>query len=339
MKPNWNWKNVALVFGILIGGWLLYHRANIHNVSDAFQLAGKQWQGVFQGGESSWGGWGSAMAKTENRSNGMIRVGSFNLHNFGSAKARRPHLLSAIAEIVGQFDIIAVQGLRTDDTNDLAKLIDVINQKGVPYAIMTSPRLGRTHAKQQFAFIYDTRRIEALGPPYVVSDPDYLLNRPPFVGWFRCLGITPERAFTFSLVNTHLDERSPDGELQYLESLMEAVRLDGRDEDDVILVGTLHASDDDLIPRLANSSYNWLIRGSATTVIDNRQSENVIVDSRGTVEFTGRSGVVDFLREQNLSVAQALEVSEYLPVWAEFLTEEGRRSGLVASEVLESSYR
>ena len=49
-----------------------------------------------------------------------------------------------------------------------------------------------------------------------------------------------------------------------------------------------------------------------------------------TVEFTGRGGVFDFLREYNLTLAQALEVSDRLPVWAEFSIYEGGQFGRVA---------
>ena len=42
-----------------------------------------------------------------------------------------------------------------------------------------------------------------------------------------------------------------------------------------------------------------------------------------TTEAIGRGGVVDFLRRENLSLAEAEKVSPYLPVYAEFSTREG----------------
>ena len=53
------------------------------------------------------------------------------------------------------------------------------------------------------------------------------------------------------------------------------------------------------------------------------QRDNIVFDSLATVEFTGRSGVVDFLRALNLTVEQAREISDHLPVWAEFSVYEG----------------
>ena len=42
-----------------------------------------------------------------------------------------------------------------------------------------------------------------------------------------------------------------------------------------------------------------------------------------TVEFTGRGGVFDFLRHYNLRIDDALNISDHLPVWAEFSIFEG----------------
>ncbi len=39
-------------------------------------------------------------------------------------------------------------------------------------------------------------------------------------------------------------------------------------------------------------------------------------------EFTGRSGAVDFLRLMNMSIGEAEEISDRIPVWAEFTGDE-----------------
>ena len=50
---------------------------------------------------------------------------------------------------------------------------------------------------------------------------------------------------------------------------------------------------------------------------------NILFPTRATDEFTGRAGVVDFLRQLNLSYDQALQVSSSMPIWAEFTAYEG----------------
>jgi hypothetical protein len=294
-------------------------------------LAQRQFRSLTQQSSALFPVSGSPAADEGPRSGETVRIGSFNLHNYGSGKAKRTHVMQLYGKILRQFDVVAVQGIRTEDSNVIAALLDRVNEAGGGYAIITSPRIGQVGTPQQYAFIYNTRRIEPLGVPYVVSDPENLLNRPPFVGWFRCRGVTPQQAFTFSLANFQIDEAFVDQESRYLVDLCQAIRQDGRQEDDVILAGTLQMGDHELTPRLAGSSYNWLIRGQATAPDGDWQVDNFVLDPRATQEFTGRSGVLDFLRQENLNIAQALEVSEHLPIWAEFFIHEGRSSGLVAT--------
>ena len=62
---------------------------------------------------------------------------------------------------------------------------------------------------------------------------------------------------------------------------------------------------------------------TATNPQQTEQVDNIIFDQHATVEFTGRSGVLDFLRELNLTMEQAVVVSNHLPAWAEFSVFEG----------------
>ena len=48
------------------------------------------------------------------------------------------------------------------------------------------------------------------------------------------------------------------------------------------------------------------------------------------MEFTGTCGVFDLMAEFRLSVDEALEVSDHLPVWAEFSVRESTMVGPAA---------
>ena len=50
-----------------------------------------------------------------------------------------------------------------------------------------------------------------------------------------------------------------------------------------------------------------------------------------TTEYTGRWGVFDMIREFNLTMDEALEVSDHMPIWAEFSIYEGGQGGRVAT--------
>ncbi|NQU24306.1 MAG: hypothetical protein HQ567_23740 [Candidatus Nealsonbacteria bacterium] len=54
------------------------------------------------------------------------------------------------------------------------------------------------------------------------------------------------------------------------------------------------------------------------------------------VEHTGTCGVFDLMAEFGLSVDEALEVSDHLPVWAEFSVRESTVVGPVARRPMRS---
>ena len=64
------------------------------------------------------------------------------------------------------------------------------------------------------------------------------------------------------------------------------------------------------------------ISGTPTNTDQTQQLDNLIFDSKATREFTGRSGTLNLMRQYNLSLQEALEVSDHLPVWAEFSIHE-----------------
>ena len=76
----------------------------------------------------------------------------------------------------------------------------------------------------------------------------------------------------------------------------------------------------------------WAIAGIPTNVLRTQQYDNIIFHSQATREFVGRGGVVDFMRDYNLGADEAAEVSDHLPVWAEFSIFEGGRAGPLAAK-------
>ena len=261
-----------------------------------------------------------------------IRIASFNIQVFGSSKLEKTHVMDILARVVRQFDVVAIQEIRSRDEDILPRFVDLINAAGRQYDYVIGPRLGRTNSTEQYAFVFDRASIEIdRSQMYTVEDPDDLLHREPLIGWFRVRGPAPEQAFTFSLVNIHTDPDETDQELDTLDDVFRVVRDDGRHEDDVIILGDLNVDDRHLgqlgqLPGIA-----WVISGLPTNTKGNAQYDNIVFDARATREFTGRGGVFDFMREYNLTTDQALEVSDHMPVWGEFTVYEGGSIGRVAA--------
>jgi endonuclease/exonuclease/phosphatase family metal-dependent hydrolase len=262
-----------------------------------------------------------------------IRIASFNIEVFGEAKMSQPDVVNVLANVAHQFDVVAIQEIRAQSQDILPRFVQAINSTGRRYDYVIGPRLGRSSSKEQYAYVFDTETLEVdRRALYTVSDPDDLMHREPLVAWFRSRATDPRGAFTFSLVNVHLDPDEAAAEVDVLDDVFLAVRDDGRREDDVIILGDLNVDDRHLghLARLANVA--WVITNTATNTRGNAQYDNLLFDQAATTEFTGRGGVFDFMREYNLSLEQALRVSDHLVVWAEFHVQEGGVPGQVASQ-------
>lgn len=268
-----------------------------------------------------------------NQAGETLRIAAFNIQVFGNSKVDKPQVMEVLAEIVRRFDIVAVQEIQSPSDDLIPRFVDLINAAGRRYDYVISTRLGRaSNNSEQYAFLYDQDTIEVdRNQLYVVDDPDDLLYREPLVGWFRARGPNPDEAFTFTLVNMHIDPDDRDSELGILAEVYREVRNDGRNEDDVIMLGDFSADDRELTQVAQISDIAPLIVGTNTNLGQSRQYDNLLIQRQATREFTGRSGVFDFLREYNLSWEEAQEVSDHLPIWAEFSTSEGGTPGQVAN--------
>ena len=150
-----------------------------------------------------------------------IRVGSFNIQVFGTSKSNKPVVMDYLARIARNFDVIAIQEIRAKDQDILPRFVDKINEAGRSYDYVIGPRLGRTDSKEQYAFVFDMASIEVDRTQlYTIDDPDDLLHREPFVGWFRVRGPPEDQAFTFTLVNIHTDPDETDTELDVLDDVL-----------------------------------------------------------------------------------------------------------------------
>jgi endonuclease/exonuclease/phosphatase family metal-dependent hydrolase len=324
-------KILALVIALAAGGgWLFTNNFKIEGLG-GISLTPRNDVGPSDSG-------GSGLPGVQ-RGGNAIRIASFNIQVFGESKMAKPRVVALLAEIVRQFDIVAIQEVRSKQ-NILPQFVDIINSTGRHYDYVIGPRLGRTSSKEQYAFIFDTASIEMdRSALYTVNDPDDLLHREPLVGWFRVRGPAPEEAFTFSLVDIHTDPDETGTELDALADVFRAVRDDGRGEDDVIILGDLNV-DDHHLGRLGQiSNITWAISGVATNTRGTKQYDNLVFSEVATAEYTGRWGVFDMIRQFNLTTEEALEVSDHMPVWAEFSLREGGVPGRVAMRPFNATTR
>lgn len=279
---------------------------------------------------------GTNLSTVPVRESGSIRIATFNIQVFGESKLAKPEVMQVLAETVRRFDVVAIQEVRSVADDIVPRFVELINSTGRHYDFVIGPRMGRTSSKEQYAFIFDAQTVEVdRGSVYTVSDPDDLFQRPPLVASFRARAPPPEQAFTFTLIDIHTEPDEAAAELNSLAQVYRAVQRaprgpNGETEDDVILLGDLNADQRKfgLLKQLPN--IGWVISNQFTNTRQTHTYDNLIFNRAATVEFTGRGGVFDVLREFNLTLEQALQVSDHFPAWAEFSAYEGGQSGRVA---------
>ncbi len=102
-----------------------------------------------------------------------IRVGTFNLHLFGSQKIAKPYVMEALTKICRKFDVLAVQEIAGQEQDLLPILVQKINQSGRRFDYLIGPRVGSESHKTQLGFLFDTDRIETdRFQLYTVEDPE-----------------------------------------------------------------------------------------------------------------------------------------------------------------------
>ena len=272
----------------------------------------------------------SGAASSIAQSASSIRVASFHVQALGAAKLAKPHVFEMLVRILRRFDVVALQGIQSTRDDILPIIVERLNQSGRNYDYIIGPRVGRSAPLEQFAYIFDTQRLETdRYQLYTVDDPEDLIAREPLVAWFRTKGHAAHHAFTFSMINVRIDPAFAERERQLLPGLVNAVQNDGRGEDDWILLGDFAGGDAELFP-LTKQGVRLALIGIPTNVEGTSMLDEIAFSGPATVEFNGKVGVYDFLRQYNLSLEQALEVSDHLPIWAEFSTLEGAEPGRIA---------
>jgi endonuclease/exonuclease/phosphatase family metal-dependent hydrolase len=253
-----------------------------------------------------------------------IHIASFNIQVFGTSKLRKRPVMNILAEVARRFDVMAIQEVRAKDDHVVPTFVELINSTGRKYDFVIGPRLGRTSSKEQYAFIFDTARIEVdRSSMYTVADPQDRFQREPTVVRFRVRGPADGQAFTFTLADIHTEPDEARKEMDALADVFVGIQNNGSGEDDVILLGDLN-SDEYHLGRMGQlPGIQHVVTGVTTNTRRTHMYDNIMFDRRPTVEYTGRWGVLDLRNEYLLPLDQALEVSDHFPVWAEFSAYEG----------------
>ena len=275
-----------------------------------------------------------------------IKIGSWNIQNFGISKANDEAKMEIIGKILSQFDIIAVQEIsnvyeksdagcpRNENSCPGNKNCDLLlnalkahlsNSKD--YELMFSPQV----KDERYLFIYDRNKVEAMDSGQLAVDPEDNLPvcdtksegkmaRQPFYATFKA------GKFDFVLMTAHTSPSNNVAELQSLSAFYKRVQSDNSPQKDVILLGDLNADCSYLKKSMPidfrRPEYTWVIEDNTDTTVGTNTCtyDRMIFTKETTKDYTGNHGVFRFDSEYHLSSSKAKGISDHYPIWAEFYT-------------------
>lgn len=270
---------------------------------------------------------------------GTITIASFNIQVFGQTKASKPVVMEILADIIQQYDIVAIQEIRDAAETAILVLLDKVNETGVAYEVVTGPRVGRTSSKEQYAFMYNSTVLRLLPGEYTYDDdgdgndsndvddsghPGDLFEREPFVCFFRVKGAD----FDFGLVNIHTKPDHAATEIGYLADVMVDAEAHLGDPD-IICLGDFNADgsdyDEDLYTAdFPSAEYRWLIGNDIDTThaASDNTYDRIVTTLDSDEDFEGTVGVLRFDTVYDFSspTLEPADVSDHFPMWARFHT-------------------
>lgn len=265
-----------------------------------------------------------------------LNVATWNIREFGR-RERMDASLHFIAEIIGQFDLVAVTELR-DDLRELARVLEYLG----PYwrAVFSDYNTDGAGNNERIAYVYDKRTavftgLAAEADPYrekvegrYVSEIDWW--RSPYMASFRAGN------FDFVLITAHIrwGERVSDRKppLAELAKWVDARSKEATATDkDIIVVGDFN------IPSVGSSTYKALtslglkmpkalVGAHGTNLAKKMRYDQILHLERTEGRFTDNAGVLDFYDGDFSPLYPGVsktkdqftyELSDHLPLWVQ----------------------
>ncbi len=249
-----------------------------------------------------------------------MTIGAFNIQIFGDAKSKKADVLEVLADIVTNFDVIAVQEIRDSSGEAMPRLMERVHTRDTRYRYVISDRLGRSVSKEQYAFVYRTNIVQCSGAS-VYRDTNDVYERPPYIGHFAA-GI-----FTFTLIIVHTKPTDAEREIDGLIRVIAGTTRHATNKD-IIVLGDLNADgtyfSEKTTTGIRDERFCWSITDDMDTTIaeSERTYDRIIFLKKYTVEdWSGKAGVFRFDIIYRLAMP-AKEVSDHFPVWARFFTDK-----------------
>jgi len=252
----------------------------------------------------------------------VVRIATWNLEPFDFSKVTNLSVGRKIARLLQEFDVVAVQGVRSQNRAVLEAILYLIAQEGKEYDYIAPTTA--TGGKYSATF-FNTQTIivdrESISDVYDVRGR---LQTPALVANFRPNSVPPESCFTFQIINLHLTGAATDGAAltDLLATLKKRAGGFGLTEDDLIVAGDFGNKIQKIkgVDKISNAA---TLHSDSATELDGGSNANLLFDSVATIEYVERFGVVDLAEYFDITDVEARNIANGRPVWGDFSVYEG----------------
>jgi endonuclease/exonuclease/phosphatase family metal-dependent hydrolase len=276
-----------------------------------------------------------------------LNLATWNIREFGK-KQRTRAALHLIAEIIGQFDLVAITEVR-DDLTDLVQVLSILG----PYwkVVYSDYVIDPGGNRERVAYVYDKRAVVFTGlaaeaSPPRVKDPktgEYVSQ----LGWWRSPYIASFQAgnFDFVLITAHVrwgaSEAQRIPELRLLAEWVDKRREERNETDkDIILLGDFNIPSvkDDLFAAITSKGLRLaeaLVDLPGSNLTGDKRYDQILHYPQFTKSFTGSAGVLDFHSGGFASLFPGMklsdheytfQLSDHMPLWVQLDTDiDGER--------------
>ncbi|KAI9523767.1 hypothetical protein NQZ68_025492 [Dissostichus eleginoides] len=261
-----------------------------------------------------------------------LRIGAFNIQQFGDKKSQNKDVMATIKEIVLRYDIILIQEVIDKDLKVTKRLMDLVNKGSPQFDHIVSEPLGLGIYKERYLFLYRKETVSVTDSfQYSGLKPD-VFERPPFVVQFSSTETAVEE---FVLIPIHTQ---PDSAVQEIDDLVDVVAAAKQKwkNNNIMVLGDFNADgtyvkDEDWkkIRLFTNKDFHWLIANGVDTTVAAKSSntyDRIVVTTdmeKGVV--AGSAGVFNFKTEYGLPQKKAEKVSDHFPVEVELSKKPKKR--------------
>ena len=274
-----------------------------------------------------------------------LNIATWNIREFGKVH-RSDAALHYIAEIIGQFDVVAIVELR-DDLTDLNRVLQILG----PFwrAVYSDYNTDPAGNRERIGFVYDRRAADLTGlaaeaDPPRKKDPttgEYL----PAIEWWRSpyMATFIAGSYEFTLLSAHIrwdgdSSASRVPELQTLADWIDARVNEPQEKGrELILMGDFNIpKEDDPTFRAITSKGleipDALRGGHGSNLAQDKRYDQILHYPKFASTFSGHGGVLDFYRNDWRSLFPAaqfpdmdklgftFQISDHLPLWVQINT-------------------